>query len=153
MLCDGRRMGLQAGGARVSRHLYWPVPLGGQRHSLGAAKPNLAPSHFMNRWSIPPDLEDLVAARDRDCIYCRRPFAGIEGARGHRRSWEHIINDQYISTEQNIALCCISCNSSKGAKTLLQWLESKFCARRGINAGTIAEVARNALNLQAKSSS
>ncbi len=99
----------------------------------------------MNRWNIPPELEALVVARDRDCIYCRRSFAGPEGPRGQRPSWEHIVNDARTVTSENIALCCISCNASKGAKPLDQWLNSRFCARRGITIEDLAAVAKNAL--------
>lgn len=43
-----------------------------------------------------------------------------------------MINDENIVSQQNIALCGISCNASKGAKPLSGWLQSKFCRRRGI---------------------
>ena len=102
----------------------------------------------MNRWNIPQDLEAIVIARDQTCVYCRCDFTGAEGPRGQRRSWEHIINDASIVTEQNIALCCVSCNASKGAKTLRDWLESRFCSRRGITPTNLAEVAKAALQRQ-----
>ena len=89
----------------------------------------------MNRWNIPPALEALVSARDQRCIYCQRPLIGQEGPRGQRNSWEHIINDENLVNQQNIALCCISCNASKGAKLLSVWLQSPGSpcrARRGL---------------------
>ncbi len=104
----------------------------------------------MNRWNIPPELEARVCARDQSCIYCRRPFVGLEGPRGQRRSWEHIVNDASIVTEWNIALCCISCNASKGAKDLPAWLASKYCLLRGINTESIAPVAKLALASEAR---
>jgi hypothetical protein len=102
----------------------------------------------MNRWNIPPELEALVSARDLNCIYCRRPFVGTEGPRGKRKSWEHIINDEDLVSQENIALCCISCNASKGAKPLSAWLLSKFCLRHDISSRSIAEVARAALRAE-----
>jgi hypothetical protein len=96
----------------------------------------------MNRWGIPADVEGRVSARDLACIYCRRPFGPKDGPRGQRASWEHIINDVNLSTDQNIALCCISCNASKGAKSLRRWLESRYCRLRGIDATNIAPIAR-----------
>ena len=103
----------------------------------------------MNRWNIPPELEALVSARDRICIYCQRHFVGNEGPRGQRKSWEHIINDESLVSQENIALCCISCNASKGAKLLSRWLQSKFCLQREITSESISEVARAALQAEA----
>ena len=106
----------------------------------------------MNRWNIPLALEVLVSARDQKCIYCQRPFIGQEGPRGQRKSWEHIINDENLVNQQNIALCCISCNASKGAKLLSVWLQSKYCLRRGITSESISEVARAALRAEVTAS-
>ncbi len=39
----------------------------------------------------------------------------------------------------------MSCNASKGAKALQEWLQSNYCKRKGISEGTVAEVLRNAL--------
>lgn len=93
----------------------------------------------MNRWNIPPSLEQEVILRDRACVYC-----GIRFHAGNR-SWEHIVNDARIVTKENIALCCRACNSSKGIKPLVVWLESAYCKRRRINRKTVAEVVRKAL--------
>ena len=60
-------------------------------------------------------------------------------------TWEHIINDASIVTRENIALCCVSCNSSKGAKKLKDWLQSNYCKSRGINENTVAEIVKVAL--------
>ena len=55
------------------------------------------------------------------------------------------MNDARIVTVENIALCCIACNASKGAKDLAVWLESKYCITRGINERTVALVVQAAL--------
>lgn len=98
----------------------------------------------MNRWNIPAALEREVLERDRACVYC-----GIQllpsALRRARPSWEHIINDARIVTRENIALCCIGCNASKGAKSLAAWLESDYCKTRDITAMTVASVVRAAL--------
>jgi hypothetical protein len=96
----------------------------------------------MNRWNIPDWLEREVVERDRSCIYCGARF-GSSG--GSRATWEHIVNDARIVTRENIARCCAACNSSKGTKALATWLTSSYCARRGITSGTVAEVAKRAL--------
>ncbi len=103
----------------------------------------------MNRWRIPAALETFVRARDTQCVYCRSVFDGDAPRVGRRPSWEHIVNDVSVITEQNIALCCRSCNSSKGAKRLSRWLESRYCLARGISSKTMATVARVALAREA----
>lgn len=90
-------------------------------------------------------IELEVVARDTHCVYCGVSF--LDGNVPHRQrpSWEHIINDVNIVTRSNIARCCISCNASKGAKPLKNWLGSNYCERRGITALTVAQVIKEAL--------
>ena len=107
----------------------------------GCAKPG----ENMNKWKIPDWLEKEVIGRDRHCVYCGVIFTAKSQTRGSRPSWEHIINDARIVTRENIALCCISCNASKGAKILAAWLQSKYCKRRSITAESVAEIIKNAL--------
>jgi hypothetical protein len=102
----------------------------------------------MNRWGIPDALEKHVRRRDKRCIYCRIWLLDFPPSNGSRRAvatWEHIINDASIVTAENVARCCASCNSSKGTKRLSEWLASIYCARRGITAESIADIARRAL--------
>lgn len=95
-----------------------------------------------NKWGIPRDVEEAVLRRDARCVYCGCEF-GFE--RATQRSWEHIINDVTIATMDNIALCCIGCNASKGARHLAQWLDSPGAKRRGISEATLAPVVLAAL--------
>jgi hypothetical protein len=98
----------------------------------------------MNKWNIPDWLESEVTNRDRKCVYCRIELGSFK-RRKSIATWEHILNDARIITRENIAKCCFSCNASKGAKKLSDWLESKYCKKRGINKDTVAEVVRQAL--------
>jgi hypothetical protein len=99
------------------------------------------------RWRIPRDLALVVLARDLCCIYCGRDFeTELSNPRAGLPSWEHIINDESIVTIENIALCCIGCNASKGTRTLGDWLQSKYCQTRGIGPNTIATVAARLLS-------
>jgi hypothetical protein len=95
-----------------------------------------------NPWGIPRQVEEAVLQRDERCVYCGCEF-GSE--RATKRSWEHIINDVNIATMENIALCCIGCNASKGAKPLRQWLDSPGAKRRGISENSLAPVVLDAL--------
>lgn len=106
----------------------------------------------MNKWGIPQWLEEEVRGRDKNCVYC-----GIKmleklppgASRKAVATWEHIINDASIITRENIALCCASCNSSKGAKLLSVWLQSPYCKTRDINEGTVAPIIKAALRANA----
>ena len=98
----------------------------------------------MNRWNIPDWLEKEVRKRDRNCVYC-----GIEFDNSIKKttaSWEHIINDAKIITLENICLCCISCNASKGAKELHNWINnSKYCKNKNITEETVAPVVQKVI--------
>lgn len=103
-----------------------------------------------NNWNIPKILEEEVRARDKTCVYCGTFFTLIKECRKRAASWEHIVNDASIITRENIALCCCGCNSSKGKKELLDWLDSKYCKERNINFNTVSDVIKKAI-LEAKS--
>lgn len=72
----------------------------------------------MNRWGIPDWLEREARLRDVHCVYCGVELLEAAKDRRLRPSWEHIINDASVVTRENIDLCCISCNASKGAREL-----------------------------------
>lgn len=98
----------------------------------------------MNRWRIPQWLEREVTERDRHCVYCGIELKAGNPDRRVRPSWEHIVNDARIITRENIALCCVSCNASKGTKILQEWLESAYCSRRRITLASVAPVVKAA---------
>lgn len=100
----------------------------------------------MNRWGIPEWLEREVVARDKRCVYCHCPFER-SSARSRHPSWEHIINDESLVTRQNIVLCCVGCNASKGTKPLKLWLQSTYCRKRRITETSVAPIIQEALAL------
>jgi 5-methylcytosine-specific restriction endonuclease McrA len=100
----------------------------------------------MNRWNIPDALEREILERDRACVYCGVDFSAPTGIQGARPSWEHITNDARIVTRENVARCCVACNSSKGTKELAEWLNSNYCRNRGISRESVAPVVRAALS-------
>jgi len=102
-------------------------------------------SGMANRWKIPASLELEVRERDLACVYCGDVFTHPPISRRRAASWEHIINDASIVTRENIALCCVSCNASKGQKPLDSWLQGSYCLRRGITPDTVAQVVKEAL--------
>lgn len=98
-----------------------------------------------NRWGIPKEVEEKVLIRDFSCVYCGIYFTDSEPNRKKRKTWEHIINDIRINNIDNIALCCFSCNASKGNKILEEWLNSKYCQAKGINSNSVALVVKKHL--------
>ena len=103
------------------------------------------PNTYMNKWNIPKSIELAIISRDTHCIYCGIKFESVPLKRGDKTSWEHIINDAKIVSLENIALCCVSCNASKGSKPLSDWLNSDYCKRKNISKYTVAPVAKNHL--------
>jgi hypothetical protein len=101
-----------------------------------------------NRWGINKNVEELVKQRDKNCIYCGISFTNSATTRKTRASWEHITNDIRINGPDNIALCCGSCNSSKGSKLLRDWLKSKYCETKGITKDNVADIVKLYLNKQ-----
>jgi hypothetical protein len=101
-----------------------------------------------NRWGIPKNVEEFVKQRDLSCVYCGISFSNSVINHKTRPTWEHIINDMRINGPENIALCCGSCNASKGTKQLTDWLNSNYCLAKGINKDTVANVVKDFLKRQ-----
>ncbi len=98
-----------------------------------------------NKWGIPSDVEIFVKKRDKSCVYCGVEFLESNDSRKSKPSWEHIVNDIRINGKDNIALCCISCNASKGAKLIEDWLQSEYCIRKKITIDSVATVVKEAI--------
>lgn len=105
-----------------------------------------------NRWGIPKEVEELVKKRDANCIYCGVEFVSNKTSAKLSSSWEHIINDIRLNNSDNVALCCRSCNASKGTKKLEEWLQSNYCIDKGINRDSVAQVAKDYLEKLLKQS-
>lgn len=99
----------------------------------------------MNKWNIPNWLEKEIIERDKVCVYCGIEFSKNGESKKSMATWEHIVNDAKIITRENISRCCFSCNSSKGAKDLQDWLKSEYCKNNGISCDTVAAVVKQAL--------
>lgn len=99
-----------------------------------------------NHWGIPKEVEEFVKQRDTNCVYCGQEFLDNPESRKQKPSWEHIVNDIRINGVDNISLCCMSCNASKGAKLLEDWLQSDYCKRNIITVDSVAKVVKEAIN-------
>lgn len=99
-----------------------------------------------NRWGIPRDVEEIVKQRDFNCVYCGISFINLTYTHKTRPTWEHIINDIRINGPDNIALCCGSCNASKGSKLLVDWLNGKYCETKRITKDNVATIVKSHLS-------
>jgi hypothetical protein len=90
-------------------------------------------------------MEKEITERDKVCVYCGATFTKQKECRKISPSWEHIVNDARIVTLENICRCCVSCNASKGSKTLEDWLKSTYCKKKGISTETVTGVVKKAL--------
>lgn len=99
-----------------------------------------------NRWGIPREIEELVKKRDLSCVYCGVSFNNNADSYKTKPTWEHIINDIRLNGPENIALCCVSCNASKGSKELRVWLLSKYCLKKGITKESVSLVVAKQLH-------
>lgn len=77
-----------------------------------------AKSHKRNIFPIPPDIQiELLEEFNGRCAYCLNPAT----------TWDHIVSiaEGGNSTPGNVVPCCLSCNSSKKAQNLYEWLDKK----------------------------
>lgn len=69
------------------------------------------------------------------------------GTPSNKATVEHMDDDSVTSPrEDNVAMCCGSCNSSRGRKTLTEWFESQYCKEKNINKSTVAKIVVAYLN-------
>ena len=108
----------------------------------------------MNKWGIPDWLEKKVRDRDKFCVYCHiklQEHLHIRGTPKDKATFEHLTNED-LPLEDNIVMCCGSCNSSRGARKLLDWFELPHCKNRSkpINEETVDEIVREFLRKAGK---
>src|SRR5712691_8493789 len=99
-----------------------------------------------NKFGIPREVEAKIRERDKACVYCRcemRLHHGVVGSPRDKATIEHLNHRRPFYWKDGleadgIAICCQSCNSSRGQKTHAQWFKSKYCVERSINPDTVA---------------
>jgi hypothetical protein len=101
-----------------------------------------------NTYKISDKDEQEIRARDKKCVYChiwvrQKPHAmGGTGA-----TIEHFNNDGPFDKKYNIAICCRSCNSSKGTKTLTEWFKTPYCREKNINRAKVLKPVKEYMSL------
>jgi hypothetical protein len=103
-------------------------------------------------FGIPRAVLAEIRARDRSCVYCQKvmvyPYSSE--APGDSATIEHLNFDGPFYWDRgleagDIVMCCGSCNSSRGRKSLADWFASAYCVERSITAETVAASVREYL--------
>lgn len=109
----------------------------------------------------PPDdvLKKIREERDKDCVYCHRPFikgdnnasATVEHL-NHRKDWDSV--GSYVAEGKDVskivAICCHACNSSRSDKSLLEWFKTPYSKSKNINYDKVATVVRDYIDAYEK---
>ena len=103
-----------------------------------------------NNFGIPADVLHRMAARDISCVYCAKEFSA--DSRRDMQTIEHLnekppFNWHEGLKEEGLAICCGSCNSSRGKQSLLDWFRTPYCTDRPIPIGadSVAEAVKRYL--------
>lgn len=103
-----------------------------------------------NLYGIPKQELEKIRARDKVCVYCHKKMLGTTVS-DNRREWatiEHLNHLPPWNNPSTVAICCGSCNSSRGQKKLLDWFKTPYCVERSINEKTVAEIVKNYLSIE-----
>jgi hypothetical protein len=98
-----------------------------------------------NKYGLPEEDLEKIRKRDKDCVYCHKIMtkAGSGGFRGDWATIEHLNHLPPWDNPSTVAICCGSCNSSRGAKTLPNWFKTSYCIEKNINIDTVSSPVRN----------
>ena len=100
-----------------------------------------------NRYALPEKDLDNIRARDRACVYCHKTMipSGSDGPRTDWATIEHLNHLPPWDNPETVAICCWSCNSSRGNRLLGDWFTGAYCRDRGIKEATVAKPVRKFL--------
>ena len=98
-----------------------------------------------NKFDIPGEVERRIRERDKKCIYCHKEmiYPWSKDNSKDSATIEHLREEGPFYwndglKEEDLAICCGGCNSSRGKLSLLDWFKSRYCLSRGINENTVA---------------
>jgi hypothetical protein len=100
-----------------------------------------------NKYGIPELALQKIKKRDTICVYCRKVMtnAAVNNWNGDRATIEHLNHLPPWDNPNTVAICCWSCNASRGKKTLPEWFKTKYCLDRNISEKTVAQPVRDYL--------
>jgi len=94
-----------------------------------------------NKYGLSEDKLNEIRVRDKVCVYCHKKMIEPNN-NGSRKDWATIEHLNHLPPWDNpftVAICCGSCNSSRGNKKLLDWFEILYCIEKNINYNTVAQ--------------
>jgi hypothetical protein len=94
-----------------------------------------------NRYALPEKDVARIRERDRTCVYCHKRMvpSGSDGPRSDWATIEHLNHLPPWDNPETAAICCWSCNSSRGNRLLSDWFTSEYRRIRAINEASVAE--------------
>jgi len=109
-------------------------------------------------YGIPDKDYQEVKERDTRCVYCDKKMYESKDSKD-KRNWRTVEHLNYNpdwdsvrsfveagkSTTPIIAMCCFSCNASRGKKQILDWFEGKYCKDKKIYISTVSNVVKDFL--------
>ncbi len=113
-----------------------------------------------NKFLIPAEVETQLRKKHKVCAYCRRKmraYLGVIGCPKDKATIEHLNHKGPFHwgkgkglKEIDLVICCQSCNSSRGTKTLPAWFKSVYCAEKKINEKTVSREVKGYLRRKYK---
>ena len=97
-----------------------------------------------NAYDISFELETFIRRKYKNCIYCGIKLKNSKKNYHDKATIEHIDNIVRHRTKDNLAMCCNSCNASKGKLPLWNWLRKGYCIKKDVKT-EMAPIARNFL--------
>ena len=104
-----------------------------------------------NKWNIPDWLDEEVKRRDKRCVYCDVEFTPASLSKKTSASWDTSSMTAARPAEKISHCAVLDVIEAKGRKKLSDWLESNYCKRKGIAAGSVASIIKRALAASTRS--
>lgn len=98
---------------------------------------------MVNKYGIRKEVEEEIRIRDKTCVYCGKKM--VKSHPKNKPTIEHLNNIPHYYNpkdlnKSDLAICCHSCNCSRGSKHYWDWFESSYCIERNINKKTVADI-------------
>jgi len=99
----------------------------------------------MNKYGLPENRLRKIRSRDTKCVYCHKAMTQPKngGFKGDWATIEHLNHLPPWNNPDTVAICCGSCNSSRGALPIFQWFKKSYCINKGISIETVASPVRD----------
>jgi len=106
-------------------------------------------------YGITREEYEFIRKRDKYCVYCHKQFDLAHSQKrrndwdtvehlNHRQDWDSVgsFHKENKPVPEIITICCLACNSSRGAKSLKTWFQSEYCIQKKIDYETVDEVVK-----------